>query len=660
MPPYGRGTAMEITNGATTTDADGNFKIQFKAIPDETVNKKDQPVFYYEVSADVTDINGETRSGETSVAVAYQALQLNISIADKFTADSLKNIKINSNNMNALFEKATVNFKMFKLQEPGRIFRNRYWEVPDQFIMSKDEYYANFPYDVYADEDQQNKWAIGEKVLDLNDTTSVNGQWSMVNRKQAPGWYKIIVTTKDKYGEEVKAEKIIYIIDEKFPAKDEPVIVEVKNQTAEPGETISYNINSGFKNIWLIHTLTKTGDTKISTYENISATNPFRNAITTTENDRGGINMNYAFVQHNRVYEGSEFFNIPWSNKDLQISYETFRDKILPGSEEKWTVKISGSKGEKTAAEMLVSMYDASLDQFKPHAWNPLKSLWPTNAGMINWTKNNFASVQSEEKNGFAINYEQPITKSYDALVNNGWNEGYSDRIMYMRSEANQVGIVMDSAAPPSPAGKAEAKKEKEETIEEIKEDKVITNKAKDVKSNILNENVQIRKNFNETAFFFPSLTTDPAGNVSFNFTIPEALTQWKLMTLAHDKELASGYSEKTVITQKPLMVQPNAPRFIREGDRMELVTKVVNLSDKEITGTAQLELIDAVTNKSIDGWFKNVFPNQYFTVEAGKSVAVKFPMEIPFNFNCALTYRIKAISKDGSFSDGEESAIPV
>jgi uncharacterized protein YfaS (alpha-2-macroglobulin family) len=88
-------------------------------------------------------------------------------------------------------------------------------------------------------------------------------------------------------------------------------------------------------------------------------------------------------------------------------------------------------------------------------------------------------------------------------------------------------------------------------------------------------------------------------------------------MSLVHDNELASGYTEKTVITQKPLMVQPNAPRFIREGDRMELVTKVVNLSDKEITGTAQLELIDAVTNKSIDGWFKNVFPNQYFTVPA-------------------------------------------
>jgi len=125
----------------------------------------------------------------------------------------------------------------------------------------------------------------------------------------------------------------------------------------------------------------------------------------------------------------------------------------------------------------------------------------------------------------------------------------------------------------------------------------------------------------------------------------------------------------QTVITQKPLMVQPNAPRFIREGDDMELSAKIVNMSDKEITGTAQLELIDAATGKPVDGWFKNVFPHQYFTVEAGKSVAVKFPFGAPFNFNSALNYRIKAVStpspkgegqEEAAFSDGEEMTIPV
>jgi uncharacterized protein YfaS (alpha-2-macroglobulin family) len=141
---------------------------------------------------------------------------------------------------------------------------------------------------------------------------------------------------------------------------------------------------------------------------------------------------------------------------------------------------------------------------------------------------------------------------------------------------------------------------------------------------------------------------------------MPEALTKWKLMVMAHTKELASAYSTRTTVTQKELMVQPNAPRFLREGDRMEFSAKIVNLTDKEITGASQLELLNAATNAPVDGWFKNVFPNQYFTVPAGQSVAVKFPMDVPFNFNSAMIYRIKAISKDGSFSDGEEMALPV
>ncbi|MEI9955223.1 MAG: alpha-2-macroglobulin family protein [Ferruginibacter sp.] len=179
-------------------------------------------------------------------------------------------------------------------------------------------------------------------------------------------------------------------------------------------------------------------------------------------------------------------------------------------------------------------------------------------------------------------------------------------------------------------------------------------------------DEIKSAKNFNETAFFFPNLRTDAEGNISFEFTIPEALTKWKLMTLAHSKDLASGYSEKTTITQKPLMVQPNAPRFLREGDAMEFTAKIVNLGDSEVTGTAQLELLDAATNKPVDGWFKNVFPSQYFTVAAGQSSVVKFPMEVPFNFNSAMTYRITAQASnnsplgDGGFSDGEEMALPV
>ena len=148
--------------------------------------------------------------------------------------------------------------------------------------------------------------------------------------------------------------------------------------------------------------------------------------------------------------------------------------------------------------------------------------------------------------------------------------------------------------------------------------------------SNQQGSEVQIRKNFNETAFFFPDLHTDSTGAIEFSFTMPEALTKWKFMALAHTKDLAFGASTKEIITQKQLMVQPNAPRFLREGDRMEFSSKIVNLTDKELTGTAELQLFDATTNQPVDGAFQNMYANQYFTAAAGQSEAVKFPIQVP------------------------------
>jgi uncharacterized protein YfaS (alpha-2-macroglobulin family) len=129
-------------------------------------------------------------------------------------------------------------------------------------------------------------------------------------------------------------------------------------------------------------------------------------------------------------------------------------------------------------------------------------------------------------------------------------------------------------------------------------------------------------------------------------------------MTLAHTKDLASGYAEKTIITQKDLMVQPNAPRFLREGDKMEFSAKIVNMSDKEINGNAELQLLNASTMNPVDNWFKNTNRLKAFTLAAGKSAVVNFNIEIPNNFNNAVVYRI--VAKAGNVSDGEEAAIPV
>ncbi|MFT3910226.1 MAG: alpha-2-macroglobulin family protein [Ferruginibacter sp.] len=680
--PFRTSESMEITNGETTTNNKGEFFITFKAIPDELADKKNQPVFYYEVSTDITDTNGETRSGNTSVAVAYQALELNILSEEKMPVDSLHTIKISSKNINGLFEKAFVNLNIQKLKSPDKIFRERYWETPDLFTMTKDEYAKNFPYDAYGDENEVAKWPILEKVIDITDSTSANSTFKIQHSRLNEGWYKIVITTKDKYGEEVKAEKYIKLTNDQQRINDEPIIVSTKSKVAEPGQKISYNITTGFDKIWLIHILSRPNNADNYDYPVISNTNPYTREVSITDNDRGGIGMNYAFIFHNRVYKGSQDFNVAWDNKDLDISYETFRDKILPGSEEKWKLKITGNKAEKVSAEALISMYDASLDQFSQHSWSSFKFMWPLYSNEFTWLASTFVAVNSEEQSNIKAN-NFAYSKWYDDFLDNGWNDDDYRNVRHMKlpkpvfDDADGDGIVdqldKEPNTPMASLNVMSVKKSlrRDAAVDEAVLADQVSLDYKSVSDTIVfnfktgpvqngGSNVQVRKNFNETAFFFPSLNTDANGNIEFSFTIPEALTSWKMMTLAHTKDLASTYSEKTVITQKPLMVQPNAPRFLREGDRMEFSAKIVNLADSEITGTAQLELFDAVTNKPVDGLFKNMFPVQYFTAAAGQSTSVKFPIDIPFAFNSALTWRIKASSKTGAFSDGEENALPV
>ncbi|HNP53772.1 MAG TPA: alpha-2-macroglobulin family protein, partial [Ferruginibacter sp.] len=222
---------------------------------------------------------------------------------------------------------------------------------------------------------------------------------------------------------------------------------------------------------------------------------------------------------------------------------------------------------------------------------------------------------------------------------------------------------VMANAAPPPPLAD-ENSSYKEKAVFKSKAEKGNFERdrqgiAEDSTPNLSPEKA-IRENLNETAFFLPDLRTDSAGNISFEFTMPEALTQWKFMALAHDVQLSSAFTSSYFVTQKPLMLQPNWPRFVREGDRINIVSKIANITEKELTGTAQLELYDAITGKPVDGWFKNVFPNQYFTVAAGQSVPVEFPIEIPYQFDHALGWRIKASTTDQAFSDGEGGLLPV
>ena len=679
---------MEIAHGEVKTGADGKFNISFAAIPDLTIDKKLDPVFDYKVYADVTDINGETRSGETNVSVGYKSLILKTEIPASLPADSLKSLSIRTENMSGEFEAATVKVTITKLKEEKRLIRSRFWERPDQFVMNKQEYISNFPYDEYDNETDAESWERGEKVFEKVDSATENGKWKMENGKLQPGFYVVTITTKDKEGNEVKDEKVIELYDEKSKQLSRPQYLWTEaGKTIEPGEKTSVKLGTAADNLFVIQETerpSKAGGSpdvsRLTSHDYIKLSNEKRTLdFSATEADRGGYGVSYLFVKHNRFYQTSHLINVPWSNKELKIEYATFRDKTLPGSEEKWKVKITGYKNEKIAAEMLASMYDASLDQFYPFDWNK-PYLWPYYYSSSRWNgTQNFAQAQSNQKwdNESANKYH---SKNYDRFLFDVPIGIYydSDRRTIRKKDltgAVNMSFSMKSEALDSAATFAGRSLQGNAAGVPIVADKIAFDqegellvKGEDLKKQKLNNTeIQVRKNFNETAFFFPDLRTDSSGAIEFSFTMPEALTKWKFQTLAHTKDLAIGLSSKELVTQKQLMVQPNAPRFLREGDRMEFSAKIVNLTDKEVTGQAELQLFDATTNQSVDGWFQNMIPNQYFTVAAGQSEAVQFPIQVPYLFNKALTWRIIAKAKVpslggdlGEVSDGEESSMPV
>jgi hypothetical protein len=649
---------MEIAHGEIKTDKSGRFEIEFTAIPDLTIDKKFDPVFDYRVYADVTDMNGETRSGESLVSVSYKSLLLDVNLAEKLPVDSFKNIFISTTNMAGEFQPANVNVTISKLKDEKRLIRNRYWQRPDQFVMNKVDYIKLFPNDEYDNETDFKSWIKEETVFKGADSTKANSPFTIHHSPFQPGIYIVEVSTKDKDGQEVKDIKYIELYDEKVNKLNHSEYLWAEgSRPIEPGEKTTIKVGSSADNIYLIQQIDSSSGNDEQQTKNYSlqAVNNEKKTFefSATESDRGGYGVSYFFVKNNRFYQFSDVIRVPWTNKDLKFEYATFREKSLPGSEEKWKIRITGYKNEEVAGEMLASMYDASLDQFKPHAWfNP--PFWPVYSNHTRWNGNyNFSKIESQQIEG-VNDKEKYLNKEYDALMY------IEDRLDYAREDVQMLTrpqlienekISADVASEGKAQGVANAPGvgALEDTTS------VIAQKHETYKQG---PEVQIRKNFNETAFFFPDLHTDSTGAIEFSFTMPEALTKWKLQMLAHTKDLAIGLSTKEVITQKQLMVQPNAPRFFREGDRMEFSAKIVNLTDSEFTGQSQLQLFDATTNQSVDGWFQNMFPNQYFTVAAGQSEVVRFPVQVPYLFNRALTWRV--VARAGAFSDGEEDAMPV
>lgn len=674
-PVNRREDVKEIAHGTIKTDASGKFYISFPATPDKSIDKNTDPVFEYTVSSDVTDVNGETRTGERIVRAGYKSMAMTIDqpSENSLPSDSLKRLLIKTANLSGVAVSANVHVTVNTLKRPSRMLRERRWAQPDQFILSKDEYIRLFPHDIYDKEDYSpENWQKGENIL---DTTAPSNRpinlGEPVGKKLAPGWYAIEATTTGKDGQTIKAKIYLELYDASSGKQAIPTYrwAAKEDQTVEPGEKATITIGSSAENVFVIRRIYRGNSLDERHNDTIPSSDKYQYLslnkdtkiveMPVTENDRGGFWLTDIFVKDNDIFKRTYTVHVPWTNKQLSIRYDTYREKTLPGAEEKWKITIKGPMKDKVAAEILAGMYDASLDQFKPHAWS-VPDLYPSVSGLNPWDERDFGLGLSNEKYDWS-NPRPGFVKTYDALLSITAGIGRSRRAysvtgsdMYLRAAPMHKALTpVDPVKPYAiqiPDLESDPDGSKGLLLDSVVMDDDVAPSTTAA--------VQIRKNFSETAFFFPDLHTDDSGSVSFSFTLPEALTRWKGMIFAHTKDLAFGYSERSIVTQKQLMVQPNLPRFLREGDRMELGVKVVNLSDSEMTGQIELQLTDPTTEQTADGIFSNRQANQYFTVPAGQSSIIDFPIDIPYQYNKPLTYRIIARSK--TYSDGEEATLPV
>jgi hypothetical protein len=690
---YPSSASVEIANGVVLTDDTGGYVIPFKAIADKSVPKASQPVFTYSIYTDVTDITGETHSGSGWASVGYNTIEVSTYLPEMVEKLSKDSIPVMVNNLNGQPEPTDVEVTIHKLIEPDVVFRARDWNRPDQFLYTKEDWNKTFPEDPYDNENDYTTWKKGKQVYSSTVNSGKPGKFVVDKSMWESGRYIIEMNTKDKYGQPAKDVRYftVYGAKDKSPYNHMPFEVQDVKTDVQPGETAQILVSTALKDVSLVYEVEHKN--KIVSREVIKLNNEMRLIeIPVEEKHRGNFAVHFSFIHNNRSYTTDQSIYVAFENTDLDLEFSTFRDKLVPGSKEEWKIKLKGPKGEKVMAEMVAAMYDASLDEYRSNyfsfylyrsyysntywtnqisgvsnsqlwsdEWNQYTSWSEREYDRLNWfgyyLGYNYGGWyggtggytyrwnQEMDGDGMAAKPSQRAEYSLDVVDANGAVATGQSSAFDLKKEGGKDNANKNlPAAPPGSDGP------------EVTRETTVTESEAGGRSNL--GAVKARSNLNETVFFYPHLETDSSGTVTIAFTMNEALTKWKFMAFAHTADLKYGFIQREVVTQKDLMVVPNAPRFLREGDEIAVTAKVTNLTDTTLSGNAQLFLYDALTEKDITTELAVVQNTQLpFTTKKGQSAPLAWTLKIPQGYG-AVKYKV--VASAANFSDGEENAVPV
>lgn len=625
---WGAGSAGQLVKtDSCVTREDGTFDVE---IPLEaSLSGKDEAdmsefmriarFFNFEVSAIVTDISGESHEGVMSLPLGTKPTILTVNLPKRIETDSLKTVTFAYRNASGMPISSRLKYRIDKGE----------WKDAE----------ANAPVSIkeYASSSASSSlvWKSGVHQLE-----AICGQDTLQQKFT-------LFSMKDTHPVEPTTEWY-YQTAKTFPRDGKPVYIQVGS--SENGAHIVYSIIAGNK--LLEKGAWELGDSIV--------TLPF----TYKEEYASGIVLNYSFVKQGKCYTRMMSIARPLPEKKLNIAWKTFRNRLTPGQKEEWTLKITTPDGKPAKAQLMSVLYDKSLDQIAPHSWKMslgfsqwlpscywTSNLWYYTMDLLGVYPTKYFDQKQLDVDKFDgkffsyYAYMQAVELSKLERSSGGTVE--SVRIQkdeVVREEAK--GIWIRSSKMTRVGAAAPSANKVFDVVEEMPQ--FAGGSGSDARQFL--DKVQVRENMNETAFFYPALESDNNGNVAIRFTLPESVTTWKFMGLAHDKEMRNGLLVDEAVAQKTVMVQPNMPRFLREGDKSTIVVKLFNTSDKKVSGNTRMQILDPETNKVV--WQKT----QNYSIDAEGSATISFDVQ-------GLkegVYINKVVAAGNGYSDGEQHYLPV
>ena len=646
-----------VIDSVLTTDEKGEFDINFFAKPDP--NAPENANYSFEIIADVVDISGETHAVSTSLNLSKTGLTLRYNGPQEIRTDQEGDAVYHVMNM---AHQPQSGFKgkveVYKIEQPTR-FLPRIWAESQYKKFEKGDWKALFPYAKLTSGTTSELNETLKKTVKFEVADSIKIK-DLVDNKQ--GVYRLSAYTVTKKGDTLRNSQELKVINMK--SKEIPQNSEIWSyqscSTLKVGESVDFLVGSSFKNASAFVQLRRGEEVIKEEWLDLTIRQTLR--YTATEEDRGGISYHVSMVYDGKHYSKSHYVNVPRTDKMLTIEAETFRDQLLPGQEEEWRFTVSGEGVDELAAEVCAGMYDASLDQFAGNywgfwpyrsnyyypSWRPVDSrLSRWNSGQGKWNDLSYL-IQRRYRNptidifgGLKDRYYTRNRKTI-AFASARSNDSHG---MDAVSEMEEIQVSGENTL----AQEQKAKKSRADS------DQLSVDKAEGTDDN-RNKVAKVRKNFNETAFFYPDLKTNKNNEFVVSFTLPESLTEWKFMALAHTKDLKSGNVQLKTVAQKPLMVSSNAPRFFRTGDQFDFASKVVNMTDEEQMVDVNLSFFKP-TNDEVVNLIGQQSQSKQVTIPAGASKEVVWNLDLS-NQEGLIAYKITAANE--SFSDGEQKAIPV